>query len=315
MTFQAAQHLPQVARRRAESLGEPGLAWIAGLDDLVGALADEWGFSVMRYLAGGTAALVAEVAGPGGAPMVLKLSVPGLDPNDSQARVLALGQGRGYAALYQRDAERGALLMEKLGPSLQDLGWDEARRQEAICATLLRAWRTLPDADGYQTGAEKAEGLAGFALDLWTRQHGPCGDATMHRLYAFAEQRRRAFEADRSVLAHGDAHQWNTLLVPGSDPPAFKFVDPEGIFVEREYDLAIPMREDAASLLAGDPVELGLARCRRLAALTGTDPGPIWQWGFIERVSTGLLCLSLDMEGAQDFLTVADAWADVDPPA
>ena len=116
------------------------------------------------------------------------------------------------------------------------------------------------------------------------------------------------------MLAHGDAHAWNTLLVPQSDPPCFKLVDPDGLFVERAYDLAIPMREWGEELLAGDAVALGHARCRRLAALTGVPAEAIWEWGVVERVSSGLLLKRLGYdELAAIFLGVADQWAAGEP--
>jgi streptomycin 6-kinase len=74
------------------------------------------------------------------------------------------------------------------------------------------------------------------------------------------------------------------------------------------------MREWAADLLAGDPAGRGLSRCRRLAELTGLPPGPIWRWGLVERVSTGLLNVKAGFEGANDFLAVADVWALAEPP-
>ena len=49
-------------------------------------------------------------------------------------------------------------------------------------------------------------------------------------------------------------------------------------------------------------------RCDRLAALTGVAPGPIWEWGFVERVSTGLLTLQVGRRRlARDMLTTAEA--------
>jgi streptomycin 6-kinase len=69
------------------------------------------------------------------------------------------------------------------------------------------------------------------------------------------------------------------------------------------------MREWTPELLVGDPLLLGGCRCRRLAELTGVDPELIWQWGFLERMSTGLLCMRVGLEGAREMLAVADAWA------
>ena len=63
-------------------------------------------------------------------------------------------------------------------------------------------------------------------------------------------------------------------------------------------------------LLVGDAITLGQARCRTLASLTGIDERAIWQWGFIERVSTGLLMLQIGMtQSGVRTLAVADLWA------
>ena len=71
------------------------------------------------------------------------------------------------------------------------------------------------------------------------------------------------------------------------------------------------MREWSAELLAGDPVVLGRRRLDLLSSLTGAAPQPIWEWGSIERVSTGLLVKQLGMEDlAAEMLAVADAWAE-----
>jgi streptomycin 6-kinase len=110
------------------------------------------------------------------------------------------------------------------------------------------------------------------------------------------------------VLAHGDAHPWNALLVPESQPQRFKLIDPDGLNIEPAYDLGILMREWTDELLVGEPLRLGLQRCNQIAAQTGVAPEPIWQWGFIERVSTGLLCLQVGLPGGQDMLAVARHW-------
>jgi len=56
-------------------------------------------------------------------------------------------------------------------------------------------------------------------------------------------------------------------------------------------------------LLVGDPQE----RARWLAARTGLDPTAIWEWGVVERVSTGLLGLQVDLQPvANQMLEVAE---------
>jgi streptomycin 6-kinase len=57
------------------------------------------------------------------------------------------------------------------------------------------------------------------------------------------------------------------------------------------------MREWSRELLAApDPVAAARARCATLSRLTGVPGQPVWEWGFMERVSTGLLLLSLGRE-------------------
>ena len=87
-------------------------------------------------------------------------------------------------------------------------------------------------------------------------------------------------------------------------------VDADGLIAEPEYDLAIIMRELTDELLAGDALRLGQERARFLAEHTGLDEQRIWEWGYVERVSTGLLCLlESHNEWGRDFLTVAEAWS------
>jgi streptomycin 6-kinase len=309
----AALELPDLVRRKAVARGEAGEAWLTGLDDLVRALATEWGVSIGRTLSGGTEALVAQAWTADGRNAVLKIAIPGLDPGASELRTLLAAQGRGYVEVFRHDAARGAMLLERLGPKLADLGLPIDSQIEVICATLLEAWAPPPEGARFETGAEKADSLADFVEAAWRDLGKPCAARTIDVARRFAQARRRAFDPATAVLAHGDAHAWNTLVVPGDGPRRFRFVDPDGLFIERAYDLGISMREWGAELLAGDPVLLGRRRCRQLSRLTGVPPEPIWQWGFIERTSNGLLFLKLGLDSlAREFLAVADAWANAD---
>ena len=62
------------------------------------------------------------------------------------------------------------------------------------------------------------------------------------------------------------------------------------------YDLGVALRDWCPQLLAGDATLLAREYCRLLASGSGLDETPIWEWGFLERVSTGLYALSLGAE-------------------
>ena len=71
--------------------------------------------------------------------------------------------------------------------------------------------------------------------------------------------------------------------------------------------MGILMREDPLELLAGNP----RARANWLARRTGLDATAIWEWGAVERVSTGLLCSQIELQPVgREMLAVADRVAE-----
>ena len=275
--------LPAVVRNKALAAGAED--WLERLPTVVSSLEADWSIAVGRPYEGGSEAFVAQATRADGTPAVLKVLVPGAG-NDpfNEATVLRLAGGDGCPALFQYDDDRGALLMERLGRPMYELGLPLSRRLEILCATAARIWRPAPDC-GLPTGAEKARWLAAFIVRLWEELDHPCSEEAVEHALTFARRREEAHRDERAVLVHGDVHQLNALQCDGG----FKLVDPDGLFAEAEYDLGVLMRGDPVELLEGDPFE----RAHLLAARTGLDPVATWEWGVIERLSTGLLCTQI----------------------
>lgn len=304
--------VPDAVRGKALALGAPGHRWLRSLPDLICTLEQEWRLTVGATLHGGSAAYVAAATTEDGADVVLKLQMPGYDSAADEIRVLRIADGRGYVRLLRHDEAHGAMLQERLGPRLSQLGLPIMREIEIICATLEHAWIQTTEAAGFRTGAEKARWLGAFITRTWQALDRPCSEWLIDQALAFSLIREAAFDPERAVLVHGDAHSGNTLAplhADGSTTDEFKLVDPDGLFAERAYDLAIPMRDWSGELLAGDALRLGQERCAYLSRLTGADREAIWQWGLIERVSTGLLLMQTggEREG-RDCLRVAEAF-------
>jgi streptomycin 6-kinase len=204
------------------------------------------------------------------------------------------------------------MLLERLGPQLAMLGLPIEEQIRIICRTLQQAWMPLPHGMRYPTGADNALEMSSYISTAWPKLGWPCSERVIAVALRFAEARRNAFDPTNCVLAHGDPHAWNTLLDPATDQ--CKFVDPDGLFIERAHDLSISMREWSAELLAADPVAAGRKRCALLSRLTGVSENAIWQWGFIERLVNGLRYLEIGAEeNATEFLGVVEAWAEVEP--
>jgi streptomycin 6-kinase len=294
------------------------MRWVHGLTDLIAGLEREWDVAVGPAFPGGSMAYVAEAQTADGTRAVLKLQVPGYDAPGADSfadeiKTLLLAKGRGYARVLKHDVRRRAVLLERLGRPLCDLGLSIQVQIAIICSTLQRAWVRIPADAGLQSGAEKARWLAGFIAAMWDALDRPCSERAIDQALGFAGARSAAFDVETAVLVHGDAHSGNTLQSLAERDPegtSFKFVDPDGLLAEPACDLAVPMRDWSEALLTGDPVRMGRERCAYLSTLTGVDPLAIWQWGFMERVSTGLLLLQLGYEQrGGEMLRVADAWA------
>ncbi len=64
-------------------------------------------------------------------------------------------------------------------------------------------------------------------------------------------------------------------------------------------------------LLAAHAAAAAVQRCQAVSRRTGVDPESIWQWSYIERVSSGLFLLRLGHEAeARPFLEAADRLGD-----
>ena len=234
---------------------------------------------------------------------MLKLQVPhGGDAARNEITVLRLAGGQGCARLLRADEGRGALLAERLGPSLHDLALPIATRHEILCAAAARLWRPAPGC-GLPTGAAKGRWLADFITGSWAELDRPVTERAVEQALACAQRRIRAHDDERAVLLHGDVHEWNALQAADG----FRLVDPDGMLGAAEYDLGILMREDPLDLLGGDPTERSWQRARWLARRCGLDATAIWEWGVVERVSTGLLGTRIGLQPvARQMLAVAD---------
>lgn len=308
-------------RNAAAYLGESGQRWLDGLPGLVASLESEWKIECGRALAGGNWAYVAEATTRDGGAAVLKLAIPpGIDgPDRQERRALGMMDGDPYAALLNFDDSRGSMLLERLGRPLGDLGWLTGRQIAAITTTVSRGWRPVTGG-GLQNGSAKAAWLADFVARTWETLGRPCSEACVSQALDYASNRERAVRAAQPVLVHGDAHPWNVLEVPGrasgnNAEPRFRLIDPEGLASEPAHDLGVVLRGWNEELLESNTAQLAFERCAVVGGFTGVDCEAIWHWSYIERVSSGLVLLSLGREReARAYLDVSDRLAGVTSP-
>lgn len=292
--------IPAPVRQKAAVLGVP--EWVEHVPELLEQLGEVWELSFGAVYQGATEALVIAATRSDGTAAVVKLAVPRKERGiDREALALHSAEGRGCARLLDVDSGRNALLMERLGPTLASLELPIRERHDILCDTAARLWRAIPP-DIFPSGADRARSSIEHITRTWEATDRPCSERAVAYAIACAERRISAHDEERSVLVHGDVHQWNAL----QSGEGFSLVDPDGLHAEPEFDLGSIMRLDPFPFVHGEPRD----RSRRLAARSGLDEKSIWEWGVVGRVATGLLLVSLQMPDGAQMLAVADDVAD-----
>lgn len=302
--------LQPLTRARVASLGAVGAAWAEALPGRLDSLATDWDLELGRSLPGGSNSYVVRVRTGDGAEAVLKVVLDDQGLAD-QVRVLRAADGRGYARLLRFDLARGALLLESLGDSLQAGGRCAEEQLVVLADTLGLAWQPA-HLDRVPTEQDKAVGLARLVSDHWSRLVRPCPVAVRDQALRYAGLLAAA-PAESLVVVHGDPHPGNALAVrrrrPGADT-GYCFVDPDGFVADRAYDLGVALRDSSSTVLREGPAAVH-AYAALLADRTGVGVERIWQWAFLERVSTGLFVLGLGSEPvARPFLASAELLLD-----
>jgi streptomycin 6-kinase len=276
--------VPPSLRKARTASGET--VWLDALPELVSEMASQWSLDIGRSRDGfGMNALVVEATTADGTAAVLKLAPPGdAEKLALEATVLRLADGDGCVRLLDADMDRRALLLERLGPSMYDLGVPRRQRHELLLDAAKRMWRPVDPSVRLQSGSERARWTIERLGQVWEQSHRACSGRVLADAIACAERRAAAHDDTRAVLCHGDLHELNALQ---TEDGAFKLIDPEGVMAEREYDLGVLMRNA--------PGEDDLhERADWLATSTGCDRAAIWEWGTAERVLSALWCRVVD---------------------
>lgn len=292
MTFE----IPAALRAARTVAGES--AWLDALPELVDALASDWSLEVGRARDSfAVNALVVEVTTADGVAAVAKIGPPSeRDKLAREATVLRLAGGEGCVRLLRHDLDRRVLLLERLGPSMYELGVKGRPLLDQLCDAAMRLWRPVDRDAGLRTGAAYATHVATRIPQVWDDTGRSWPEPLVADAIACAERRAAAHDDERAVLCHGDLHEQNALQAADG---GFKLIDPEGVCAEPEYDLGVIMRCDPAR----DDLH---ERADWLAAKTGRDRTAIWEWGAAERVLSGLWCLAIGLQPRADNL-LADA--------
>lgn len=261
--------VPERLMTSVRALGPVGSRWLQELPDILASLAADWSIAYGHPLDGGNTAYLIEAVTADGRLVIAKLALPagvdGFAPFEQELETLRLAGGDPYAELIRHDLSRRSLLLERLGQPLASLGWPPALQLATVASTVARGWRPVP-AGRLPTGAAKAEWLAGFVAKKWADLGRPCSQAAAEKAVRYAAERAAAFDPERAVLIHGDAHASNVLVNPhpADGSTSFRLIDPEGLLSE-------PAQGNGPSSNASPPA------CSCSTSATAKRPGPTSQ--------------------------------------
>ena len=304
-------HIPSNVQNKLDALGDEGLQWKKDLNTVIDCIAKEWSLSLEQILEGGSEAFVAKCALSNQEKGILKLFMPQLEGNpefEQQVEALRVVNGAGYVKLLKYDAKRKAVLLECLGEPLSESDYSIRDQMKIICGLLKKTWIPLDEKQELRLMGQLIGWFQDFILSTWEKLEQPCSKEIIERALLFLESRRKSLSSYQSVLVHGDPHADNILKTLDSNELSYKLIDPDGILGEPAYDLGILVREWVEELVDA-PLEKALERVLLLHNETGVEKQSIWEWAFIQSVSTGLFLKVIQEHGLGDsLLRIAQEW-------
>jgi len=256
-----------------------GSEWLAALPGLAAACAEQWDLRLGEPFEPATISLVVPAERRDGTPAVLKITFPE-EESEHEAAALAHWDGDGAARLLEADAERRALLAERLAPArkLNALP-DEVVANTIAAGVLRRLWSTPPAPDAPFMRLDEV-------VETWAAANGR-RPPTQPRLLDLAAGLTRELlpSPGEPVVLHQDFHGGNVLL---DEARGWLAIDPKPLVGERAFDCASLVRDRRTELLR-DPHPLARIR-RRLDQLSeelGLDRERIRGWAVVHAVAWG----------------------------
>lgn len=287
------------ARHMRELDPAGGAAWVERLPELVSELAERWELTVGPPLEPLTFNWVAPATRADGTPAILKLGLPGSDIVHEMAALRTFA-GHGIARLLKADADRHAMLLERLEPgtTLDTLADDEATR---IAARVMRTlWTPAPVKHTFPTAADWGRGFQ----RLRARFDGGVGPLP-RRLVEEAETLFRDLLTSQAepVLLHGDLHHMNILRAQRAPWLA---IDPKGVMGEPAYETGALLRNPTPRVLDyPEPISMTARRIAILAEELGFERARIRGWGLAQAVLSAWWSIEDEGYGWEPAITMA----------
>jgi streptomycin 6-kinase len=301
--------LPEAFTDRVKrTFGETGLAWLAGLPDLLDKLSKRWSLTLEPHFPELNYNYLAPALRDDGRPVVLKLGVPNPELT-SEIAALQHFAGQAVVIPLEADPEIGAILLDRIEPGDPLINLQDDERATAIAAHLMTRLHRQPDENiTFLKIADWGKGLMRLR-NIFNGGTGPFPVSLVDRAERlFGELNESQGE---QVLLHADLHHWNILSSFRSE---WQAIDPKGLIGEREYEAGAWLRNPIPFLLDWTDVRRVLQRrVDQFAELLGFDPQRVLAWSQYQAVLSAWWSYEESDPLWEQSLEIAKAIASISP--
>jgi streptomycin 6-kinase len=252
-----------------------GRAWLQELPTKVQECVGRWSLQLDLPYEDSSVAIVFPATRADGSLGVLKIQFPHRE-SEQEAAALRCWSGDGAVRLFDTDAQRHAMLLERCEPGthLSRIGPDAAL--EILAGLLPRLW--VDAGEGFRSLRDEAAEWAAELPLLWERAGRPFEkglfEAALEALDALPRSQ------GSQVLIHQDLHGDNVLQA--SREP-WLAIDPKPLVGEREFGIAPIVR----AYEFGHSRERVVGRLNRLTELLGLDRERARLWSLAQTLAWG----------------------------
>lgn len=264
---------PNLADLRADPGGRE---WVRDLAKLVRDAAEHFDVTIGPAFPNSHVSYTAPATRADGSEAVLKVQFPHRECVH-EATALQVWSGDGAVQMFDHDASRHALLIERCRPGSPLRELDCGAALDVYCELLPRLWKTT--SAPISTLADEAYGWCHGLAEEWERNNRPVPRHWVE--IAVAACRDLGPSQGECVLLHQDMHADNILR---SEREPWLVIDPKPLIGEREFSVACIVRSNEL----GHSRELVRYRFDRLCSDLGLDRERAQAWTIAQTLAWGM---------------------------
>lgn len=268
----------EFTQRIESSFGTAGKEWLEALPSILEAVSQKWSLKIDPPFEDMVYNFVAPATNGDGKAVVLKVGVPNPELM-TEMESLQIFAGEGSVAIFERDDDLGAMLLERLRPGKAILHLDDEQATGHAIQVMGQLHGKSPSEGKFPAVADWAKGLKRLRT-TFDGGTGPFHSHLVEQVEGISNELLSSM--DQPTLLHGDLHHWNILSASRSPWLA---IDPKGIIGEPAYEAGAWIRNPFPNLHGwSNAKQLISRRIMQFSNALGVDRDRIHGWSLFQAV-------------------------------